>query len=303
MTDADLSDITPGFLSMKTSMKNWLHILGSLLGLFGVVFVVIQLAAYSDQIDLNEFSSRTWAQLSLLTVIYAMASTMLVKAWIQLLAYFGVAVDRRWALKAYGTAQIAKYVPGNIFHLAGRQALGMAAGLPGAKLAKSVFWELVLFACAGAFLGALAKALQITALPPYIQVATFCGLSLATIFILDRLLSPSLGKAFAWQFTFLIVSSFVFVGTLTIISDTSINFSLYLALCAGYITAWLAGLVTPGAPAGVGVRELVLLFFLKGLVNESDLLLAVVLGRVVTVAGDLLFFAYAYCARSRTESA
>jgi glycosyltransferase 2 family protein len=41
------------------------------------------------------------------------------------------------------------------------------------------------------------------------------------------------------------------------------------------------------------VRELVLLFLLKGLVSEADLLLAVMLGRVVTVAGDLAFFGVA----------
>jgi len=45
----------------------------------------------------------------------------------------------------------------------------------------------------------------------------------------------------------------------------------------------------PGAPAGVGVRELVLLFLLKNVVAEAELLLAVVLGRLVTVMGDLLF--------------
>jgi len=288
---------------MHYSLKNCLHILGSLLGLIGVVFVVIQLGTYSDQIDLAKFTLDTWGQLSLLAVIYAAASTMLVKAWVQLLTYFGVTVDKQWALKAYGTAQIAKYVPGNIFHLAGRQALGMAAGLPGTNLAKSVVWELILFACAGAFFGGLATVLQMTGLSPYIVVAALCSLSLATIFTLDSLFSSSVARAFAWQFTFLIVSSFVFVATLSIISNNSINVSLYLALCAGYMMAWLAGLVTPGAPAGVGVRELVLLFFLKGIVNESDLLLAVVLGRVVTVAGDSLFFAYAYFARPRADRA
>ena len=40
----------------------------------------------------------------------------------------------------------------------------------------------------------------------------------------------------------------------------------------------------------MGVREFVLLFLLKGMISESDLLLAVVLGRFVTVLGDLLFF-------------
>lgn len=49
-------------------------------------------------------------------------------------------------------------------------------------------------------------------------------------------------------------------------------------------------MVTPGAPAGVGVRELVLLLLLKGLAADTDLIMAVLLGRLVTVIGDLLFF-------------
>ena len=38
------------------------------------------------------------------------------------------------------------------------------------------------------------------------------------------------------------------------------------------------------------MRELVLLFLLKDLVAEADLLLAVLLGRLITVSGDLLYF-------------
>jgi uncharacterized membrane protein YbhN (UPF0104 family) len=46
------------------------------------------------------------------------------------------------------------------------------------------------------------------------------------------------------------------------------------------VIAWLAGLVITGAPAGVGVRELVPLYLLEGYVMETNLLLAVVLGRL-----------------------
>jgi glycosyltransferase 2 family protein len=61
-------------------------------------------------------------------------------------------------------------------------------------------------------------------------------------------------------------------------------------LGGSYILAWLVGLVTPGAPAGMGVRELVLLFLLSDQLSETVLLLAVILGRMVTVTGDLFFF-------------
>jgi hypothetical protein len=57
--------------------------------------------------------------------------------------------------------------------------------------------------------------------------------------------------------------------------------------------AWLAGLLTPGAPAGVGVREIMLLFLLGTVVGRADLLLAAVLSRVITVTGDGGFFVWA----------
>ncbi|MGD9700712.1 hypothetical protein [Acinetobacter sp.] len=56
------------------------------------------------------------------------------------------------------------------------------------------------------------------------------------------------------------------------------------------MVAWLVGLITPGAPAGVGVREMVLLFLLGDQIAHLNLLLAVLLGRIVTMGGDLLFF-------------
>jgi uncharacterized membrane protein YbhN (UPF0104 family) len=67
------------------------------------------------------------------------------------------------------------------------------------------------------------------------------------------------------------------------------------------VLAWLAGLVTPGAPAGMGVRELVLLFMLNGIVIEEDLLMAIVLSRIVTVMGDVLYFTVAFMIKARPE--
>jgi uncharacterized membrane protein YbhN (UPF0104 family) len=52
----------------------------------------------------------------------------------------------------------------------------------------------------------------------------------------------------------------------------------------------LAGLITPGAPAGVGIREFVLYAILHPFVNEADLLAAIIFGRIITVVGDILFY-------------
>ena len=279
---------------MPSHLKTLLHVIGSALGLFGIVFVAIQLNAYSEQIDLSKFNAAVWFLVILLAMLYAAASVMLVQAWLQLLGMLGITAGRRWALKTYGMSQLAKYVPGNIFHLAGRQALGLAAGLPGFALAKSVVWELGLFACAGAFFGGLAMALIWTVPSASILIPTFVTISVGAVVVLRQLLSPAAGTAFAWQLSFLSVSSAVFVGVLEICAPLDLSLSVYIKVCAVYVLAWLAGFVTPGAPAGVGIRELVILFMLRGEFAESDLLLSIVLGRCVTVLGDFLFFILAY---------
>jgi hypothetical protein len=64
-----------------------------------------------------------------------------------------------------------------------------------------------------------------------------------------------------------------------------------LASISALALAWIAGFVTPGSSAGFGVREAVLIVVLQSsLDREAGVLVALAL-RLVTLAGDLLFFA------------
>ena len=265
---------------MHFSLRRWLHIIGGAFGLLGVIFVITRLNTYSEQIDLARFNATAWSLIGLLALVYGAANILLAQMWWHLLIFFDVEVERRWAVKTYGLSQLAKYVPGNIFHLAGRQALGMAAGLPARALTKSALWELGMVATAGILFGLLATPLVGLKLPVYASVVAFGAMSVMSIITLRWLLSPAVSTALIWQFFFLATSGTVFVGVLALVAPLCCHpfcfFGFVWRLC---LIAWLAGLVTPGAPAGVGVRELVLLFLLKGVVTEADLLLAILLGR------------------------
>jgi hypothetical protein len=115
-----------------------------------------------------------------------------------------------------------------------------------------------------------------------------------TALVLKRYVGPPVARAFGWHAAFLTVSGLLFVGLIELLAGKSGSEGLLvLTVIGAYVLAWLAGLVTPGAPAGLGVRELVLLFLLNGMIGAADLLLATVLGRVVTVCGDVLFFFFA----------
>lgn len=273
-------------MSFQPVLKRSLHWAGSAVALVGIVFVVIRLRDYGAQIDFTRFNSAEWLAVGGCALIYGLANLMLASAWRNLLCQLGASPSRSWAIRIYGISQLAKYVPGNIFHLAGRQAMGMAAGVPGWPLAKSSVWELGLISFSGGLFSFLALPLLSNAFPGILAVVFFGGGVGIALLFLRRFIGSSGSQAFAWYVGFLTVTGLLFVGLIALVSeDFDGGILLGALLCGAYVVAWLAGLVTPGAPAGVGVRELVLLLLLKGVVADSDLILAVLLGRVVTVGG------------------
>jgi glycosyltransferase 2 family protein len=281
--------------SRASLLKRALHWIGGGLALLGVIFVVLRLKDHASQIDFTRFRVADWVILAGLSVVYGAANILLALAWRNLLEFCGARTEPRWAIRAYGISQLAKYVPGNIFHFAGRQAIGAAAGVPGWPLARSALWELGLIAVVGAFFALLVTPLLLEAVSSPLAVALFAALLVGAYWTTSRLLSRPVAEALGQQATFLAISGMVFVFVLALASSSlEIGYTLWPTICGAYVIAWLAGLVTPGAPAGIGVRELVLLFLMSGLVSEPDLLLAVLLGRIVSVAGDTMFFSGAW---------
>jgi uncharacterized membrane protein YbhN (UPF0104 family) len=285
---------------MSPLVKKALHWVGSALAIVGIVFVTMRFYDYGAQLDISRFEDFTWFVVASFAFVYGLANTALALAWWNLLLYFGPITSRLWAIRVYGLTQLAKYVPGNVMHLASRQAIGLAAGVPGWPLAKASVWELGLISITGALFSILVLPQVLPAASASIAIVVFIGVLGMVAIVLKRYIGLPIARALGWYTIFLTTSGMVFVGLLLLfVNESSVTPSQVFLFCGAFVIAWLAGLVTPGAPAGIGVRELVLLFLLKGLVLESDLLLAVFLSRVVTIAGDVLFFLAALCLPSR----
>jgi len=271
--------------------KRALHWGGSALAIAGVVFVTLRLRDYGTEINSARLDFAAWSAVAGLALIYGLSNLMLALAWWNLLGQLGVSTSRSWAMRVYGITQIAKYVPGNIFHLAGRQVIGMGAGLPGWTLAKVTVWELGLISVTGGMFGLLVLPLLLPALPVTASAGLFAAAICITAALLWRITGMSATLAFGCYAGFLTISGLLFVGLFELLGESpGAGMGFWLPVGGAYLLAWLVGLVTPGAPAGMGVRELVLLFLLQGAVPENDLLLAVLLMRLVSVLGDLGYF-------------
>ena len=281
---------------MNVAVKRTLNGAGTVLALLGILFVAQRLWHYGSHLDAARFGPAAWLGMSAAALAYGAANLLLAVGWGQLLAGFHQPCRPRWVVGIYGVTQLAKYLPGNIFHFAGRQALGMAAGLPGGALAKSTIWELALLCAGGGLCGLLALPLLLPWLPPV--AAALLGLAawLVASVLLRRVSPPErtafLRTALLCYSLFLLIAGLLFCAVLVaiIVPAPAPLLPFLPALCGAYVLAWLAGLVTPGAPAGVGIREMVLIFLLKDVVADPDVVMAVLAGRLITVAGDVLFF-------------
>lgn len=283
-------------VKVNPSYKRYLHFLGGALAISGVIFVSGRLYKYSGQVNFNDFSALDGLFLVLVGCLYGSANLLLALAWQQVLAFLQVRIIAIWAIRTYGISLLAKYVPGNIFQFTGRQAIGMAAGIAARPLLQSTAYELGMLSVLGVFFGILLFPLFFTTISEWEAFLIFGGVLIAAVCWLTRYLSSHVAIACVLHGLFLAGSGLTFWIILERVSLVD-NLPVVI-ICGAYVIAWLIGLVTPGAPAGIGVREAVLLSLLGSLVPPADLVLAILLGRIINIIGDLFFFGICFFLKS-----
>lgn len=273
----------------KSTLNRLLHRAGSSLALIGLAYLF---HAVWQKVDSFERLSIPAVMLTLLlAMVYGSGNALLARAWWHILRHLDLRPSMRWTLKAYGSYQITKYVPGNVANLLGRQTLGIAAGLPAWPLARSTLWELGLIASSAAVYVLLLTPQLWPGAPMPVAAAAFVLVSIGLALLLLRLGGADLATAQALQALFLLISSVCFVALLRFLDPVAVaSLERFLLVVAAFNIAWLVGLVTPGAPAGIGVREALIVGSLGNFMTHETLLLAVLLSRLVSVFGDLMFW-------------
>ncbi|UJW85873.1 hypothetical protein [Devosia sp. SL43] len=275
---------------LSPGVKKGLNLIGSLLAVSGIVFVGLLLWDYSARIDLGSISLHSYAAFIVLAAVYGASNVLLARGWWSLLGFLNVTASWTWALQAYATSQLAKYVPGNIFQFAGRQVIGVAAGIDGRSLVKSTGLELAMLVLGGVMFAPLVLSLLIDSEgSSFASVAAFAVILVLVISVILRFFGWGLIRASMYYLGFIGISGAVFLWIIQAVGGV-VPLWAYPSIAGAYVIAWLAGLVTPGAPAGLGVREAVLLFLLREIIQPDQVLLAVVVGRVVTIFGDVGFY-------------
>ncbi|MCY4507405.1 MAG: hypothetical protein OXG35_10670 [Acidobacteria bacterium] len=275
---------------MTATARTWSRRAGTALAVLGIAWVAMRFRRYGDALGPAAVPGVVWACAAGLAIVYAGADALLALAWRALLHTQGTPAGRAWSLQTYGVSQLSKYVPGNVMHLASRQLLGASAGVPHATLAGSSLYELVGLASAGLLLSLLALPLIDGSRFRWVTPAAGATIVLLALALVRMASGPLTARVLGYHLLFLLTASLTFATPLALLSPDAARTLPWAAACGAYAAAWLAGFLPPGAPAGLGVREAVLVLLLGGHAAEQDLLPAVVLSRVVTALGDTLFF-------------
>ena len=218
--------------------------------------------------------------------------------------------DRALAYHAvYGRTQIAKYLPGNCFHFVGRQVLGRALGHSQAALALASLVEAGLLIAVAAGL-----ALPLVHEPGRRLVAPAPGRrrsgararlrraqAAARALLAGRPIAdhPRRGaghrllRALALQAAFFAAAGGVLWLLAALLVAPQAAALGPLTSIGALALAWVAGFVTPGAAAGIGVREAVLMVALDGALGLEASAVVALAFRLVTTAGDGVFCALA----------
>lgn len=297
--------------------KRWKNLLSYAIVALALVYFAIFLAKEIPNIPPIQWRGLGSVAMVGTILLYAATIGLMGFAWTLLLRDGGVHLPAWRVQTIYAMAQFGKYLPGNVGQHVGRVVMATAAGIPAATVLSTMLIELLWVAGVGAtialvsmvfFVGDDAVRSQLHLNPVYVAGGAIMLLATpwAGIQLLNRLF-PELARKLAGGGS-IIVPRFrtaIAVGGLVLLCfatfgvilklQADIIFSAtnarFLELACLFAAAWLAGFLVPGAPGGLGVREMAMVLLLSPALGES---VAVGLGltlRLITTLGDLLMFA------------
>lgn len=292
---------------MKRLVSIAQRLLGSKLLRWAFMAVALGYCVYKVAEDWGEISralvriGAPTAVLSLVTVLAGLVTLML--TWRRLLAGLGSPLPLSAASRIFYVGQLGKYLPGSVWPLLVQMELGRQYKVPRNRSATAwvlamLLWLLTAllaalvmlpftgqtaymwaFAAAPVLLACmhprvlnllLGKVLSLTRQPPLQQPLT------------GRVLAGALGWGFATWICFGLQ-----IWVIAIRLGASSAGGLLLAI-GGYAFAWSVGLIVVIAPAGVGIREVLIAGLLTPVIGSGNASAVALVSRALNTAGDLL---------------
>lgn len=281
-------------LPQKTLLKRgfrWL-ILGAVL-----FFLLTTLKNHWQEVSQVRIAAKGWAALAIASGITLFAHIFAGYVWTWILRNLGQSATGAWGTKVYLKTNVAKYLPGNIWHFYGRVNAAKQAGIPIDIGILSVVLESLLMLAAACLLASFG---QVGWLQGAIAVLILGGVH-------PRVLNPVLRKVSQSKSNMKLSSGLVdrypliaLIGELGFLTIRAVGFGVTFfailpiskdqipIIVGGFAWSWLLGFVMPGLPGGVGVFEATAIALLGGTFSPGQVLSVVAVYRLVNTIAEAL---------------
>lgn len=301
--------------SKKRSAWRWVGVAVAVAS--GMLFVQFFLGRL-EQMPQLDWSARTLGVLLLAGGVYSFLHIGIGAAWHIMLRGMGASSQLLPAVGVVTLSQFAKYLPGNVGHLALRVVMGQRLGLAASRVMATLVLEAALLICTA---GAAAVLLMLVAptgptLPEDYRVWIAGGFAAAASVVVvalglravpwhrifsrsDRLnelaslvRSGALGPRSVLSCVLLYATSLSAGGVaLDMVAVQICGAESHLVMAsATFAAAWAVGFVVPGAPGGLGPRDATMVLLLGGVYGPGEAVLATAFFRLVSSAGDCVAF-------------
>lgn len=207
-----------------------------------------------------------------------------------------------WGICVFLQTNIAKYIPGNVWHFYGRIMAAKTAGFSVGATTLSVMMESLLMAAAALAIALISNPQSNLMLQGLVLLGVLIGVHPRLLNPLIQLASRLKGKSLDSSASSGVQLSryplMPFLGEVGFVLFRTIGFLLIVAalhpvsrdnipvLISSFSIAWVLGLVVPGAPGGLGVFESTAIALLGSHLGLGVVLGAVALYRLISTLGE-----------------
>jgi hypothetical protein len=301
---------------MNTTLRSTVERLGAVFSI--AAFLVVLLLLFRN-FDLGLL--RSWTAIATIgaaCIMYCASAAVAALAWILIVRSCALEPVRRLPLlRIFLVVQVGKYLPGNFAHFVGQVILAKRQGLSSSLIIFTMFVEMAWFVAIAALLGVASLATigsQYLGRIPQIPSGWFLGF-LVLLTLLAPLAAHRIFERLALWWSDrkgiqvsnfrqpdartmalvvpLLVINYLLAGWILQLLATNVfardTGGIFL-LSGIFALAWVVGFITPGSPAGLGVREVILISATTPIYGIDTAVGVSALLRLVTVAGDGLAF-------------
>lgn len=275
---------------------------------FTLFFILKTFTNHWQEVITIRIDRHGWLMLFLALISTMFAHIFSGLIWQKILSILHCSLKGLKALKVYLITNIAKYLPGNVWHFYGRINAVTREGDHISVATLSVLLEPLLMAAAALLLALISSSLGLIKTAPSweILMIQLVGLTIVLIGIHPRVINPVLQKlsnskgntksAFLKEYPLIpLLGEVVFLlfrGTgflLVFWSLNSLSLSTIPLLLSVFSFAYLLGLIVPGAPGGMGIFEATAIASLDETQFPAAVVLSVVaIFRVISVLAELI---------------